>query len=148
MPAGRPPTPTRLKILRGNPGKRALNPREPKPKRGLPPCPKHLQGEARREWRRMGKQLDQLGILTSIDKSAFAGYCVQWARWVEAEEEVRKTSAIVKAPSGYPMVNPWLTIAGAAYDRMIKVLTEFGMSAASRSRIAVPPQTEDPDDDF
>ena len=145
---GRPPQPTRLKLLRGNPGKRALNQHEPKPERGLPPCPKHLQGEARREWRRMGKQLDELGVLSKIDRSAFAAYCVQWARWVEAEEEVRKTSSIVRAPSGYPMVNPWLTIAGAAHDRMIKILAEFGMTPSSRTRIAVPPAKADDDDDF
>lgn len=31
MRAGRPPKPTRLKILAGNPGKRELNPDEPDP---------------------------------------------------------------------------------------------------------------------
>ena len=52
MHAGRKPKPTAVKILEGNPGKRKLNEHEPQPQRKAPPCPKWLEPEAKKEWRR------------------------------------------------------------------------------------------------
>ena len=37
-----------------------------------PLIPKHLQGEARREWNRMSKQLFELDLLTQVDRAALA----------------------------------------------------------------------------
>ena len=39
---GRKPKPTGIKQLEGNPGKRKLNEREPKPEKKAPSCPKWL----------------------------------------------------------------------------------------------------------
>lgn len=86
--AGRKPKPTHLKLLEGNPGKRALNKNEPKPKVKVPSCPRHLVGEARKEWRRISKELLTLNLLTEIDRAALAAYCQAWARWVYAEEKI------------------------------------------------------------
>ena len=61
---GRKPKPTAIKELEGNPGKRLLNADEPKPERKVPPCPKWLEPEAKKEWRRLSKQLEQIGVLT------------------------------------------------------------------------------------
>ena len=44
---GRKPTPTAIKELEGNPGKRALNDKEPKPVKKAPACPKWLEDEAK-----------------------------------------------------------------------------------------------------
>ena len=40
--AGRPPVPTAIKRIRGDPGRYALNEDEPKPTRGVPEAPEHL----------------------------------------------------------------------------------------------------------
>lgn len=135
--AGRPPKPTALKKLGGNPGKRALNTNEPKPKGKRPSCPKHLQGEARREWNRMSKQLYELGLLTEVDRAALAAYCQAWARWVQAEDEMRKVDfrMITTTDSGYPVVSPWMGIATTAMKQMKTFLTEFGMTPSSRSKV-------------
>lgn len=134
---GRKPTPTAIKKLNGNPGKRKLNDAEPKPKGGKPSCPPHVQGEARKEWNRISKDLHAAGLLTKIDKAALAAYCTHWGRWVDAEEQLRKHGPIVKSPSGYPIQNPYLAIANKAMQAMAKLLVEFGMTPSSRSRIAV-----------
>ena len=63
---GRKPKPTAVKVLEGNPGKRSLNTGEPKPEKKAPRCPAWLEDEAKKEWRRMAKQLEHLGILTEI----------------------------------------------------------------------------------
>lgn len=86
MQSGRKPKPTAVKALEGNPGKRSLNTGEPKPEKKAPRCPAWLEGEAKKEWKRMAGQMEKLGILTEIDMAAFAGYCQAYARWKEAEE--------------------------------------------------------------
>ena len=87
---GRKPKPTAVKQLEGNPGKRQLNANEPKPVARAPSCPKWLEDDAKKEWRRLAKQMEQLGILTEVDMAAFAGYCQAYARWKEAEEFISR----------------------------------------------------------
>ena len=77
---GRKPKPTAIKELEGNPGKRPLNEAEPKPEHKAPPCPKWLEPEAKKEWRRLSKQLEAIGVLTEVDQAAFASYCQAYAR--------------------------------------------------------------------
>ena len=98
---GRKPTPTALKLLEGNPGKRKINDREPMPDKKAPTCPKWLEPEAKKEWRRLSKKMELMGILTEVDMAAFAGYCQAYARWKEAEEFITQHGTIVKTPSGY-----------------------------------------------
>src|SRR5688500_15701553 len=105
---GRKPVPTEIKLLTGNPGKRAIKEDGAQPARGLPPCPTHLKGEARREWTRLGARLEVVGLVTNVDTAAFAAYCQAWARWVDAEKNLAVEGTIIKAPSGYPIPNPWL----------------------------------------
>lgn len=138
----RRPVPTKLKILRGNPGKRALNKREPIPSGDAEP-PAHLNEEARAEWRRVAPELERMGLLTKIDGTAFAGYCQTYAIWAEASRNVEKHGMIFKAPSGYPQVNPFLSIARTALAEATKFMTEFGMTPAARVRIKVEPKKED-----
>lgn len=151
MPGGRPPKPTALKELTGNPGKRPLNKAEPKPPAKRPPCPKHIQGEARKEWNRITKQLVELGILTQVDRAALAAYCQCWARWVEAEEAMRAPGfrMVTTTDNGYPVVSPWMNIANGAMKQMLRFLTEFGMTPSSRSRVTVEKEQEaDPYEEF
>jgi len=72
---GRKPKPTALKALEGNPGRRALNENEPKPRGAVSACPDWLEDEAKAEWARMGEILARMGVLTEVDLTACAGYC-------------------------------------------------------------------------
>ena len=83
---GRKPKPTALKVLEGNPGHRPLNKKEPMLKGRLPRCPDWLEDDAKKEWKRLGKVLAEMGMLTNLDMMAFAGYCQAYARWKGAEE--------------------------------------------------------------
>jgi P27 family predicted phage terminase small subunit len=147
--AGRRPKPTHLKLLQGNPGKRAINAHEPKPPVELPTPPNHLSDAAKAEWTHMGQQLLQLGLLTSIDRSGFAAYCVVYSRWAEAEEALKKTGAVVRSPSGKPMISPFYLVATQSLSQMKAFLTEFGMTPSSRSRTSVRSgESADPLEDF
>ena len=132
---GRKPKPTALKILEGNPGKRQLNANEPKPASKAPRCPMWLDSEAKKEWRRMSKQLEQLGILTEVDMAAFAGYCQAYARWKEAEEFITKHGTIVKTPSGYWQQVPQVSIAQTYLKIMNRFCEQFGLTPSARSRL-------------
>lgn len=143
---GRKPKPTALKALEGNPGKRDLNQNEPKPEKKAPRCPTWLEPEAKKEWRRMVKQLEQLGILTEVDMAAFAGYCQAYARWKEAEEFITKHGTIVKTPSGYWQQVPQVSIAQSYLKIMNRFCEQFGLTPSSRSRIVAdkPSDADDP----
>ncbi|MBE6068072.1 MAG: phage terminase small subunit P27 family [Clostridium lundense] len=132
---GRKPKPTAVKELEGNPGKRALNEFEPKPQKKAPKCPSWLDTEAKKEWRRVAKQLEELGVLTEVDMAAFAGYCEAYARWKEAEEFISMHGTIVKTPSGYWQQVPQVSIAQTYLKIMIKFCEQFGLTPSSRSRI-------------
>jgi len=147
--SGGKPTPTPLKLLRGNPGRRPLNQSEPHPVVRLPTPPAHLSKEARKEWRRSGAFLLEIGLISDLDRSAFAAYCTAYGRWVEAEEALKTYGLMLKSPNGFPIQSPYLAVANRALEQMRSLLAEFGMSPASRSRVtATSAAEEDPFEAF
>ena len=142
---GKKPKPTALKELEGNPGRRPLNKNEPKPRAVMPRCPSWLDDEAKKEWARMSKRLDSLGLLTEVDGSAFAGYCQAYARWKQAEEFITKHGFVIKTPSGYLQPMPHVSIAQSYMKAMQKFCEEFGMTPASRCRLSGEDQSEEDD---
>ena len=144
---GRKPKPTRIKMLSRNTGKRPLPKDELKPPPEVPRPPSILQGLARKEWRRIAPLLYDAGLLTKIDATMLAAYCQVYARWCEAELEIRRTGTVIKSSKGQPMVSPFLKVANVSLQQMTRMLAEFGMSPSSRSRVTIaiaPPE----DDEF
>ncbi|MFC0130611.1 phage terminase small subunit P27 family [Ralstonia solanacearum] len=131
---GRKPTPTALKIVRGNPGKRALPKDEPTPPAGAD-APDWLSPLAAEHWPLIAKGLEDARVLTVMDAPALALYCEAFVRWKHANEQLVKSGMVVKAPSGYLIQSPYLSIANKAFDQMTKMLIEFGMTPSSRSRV-------------
>jgi P27 family predicted phage terminase small subunit len=123
--------------MEGNRGKRAWNHDEPVPPDGIPRCPKHLAPVARAEWRRVARSLHAMGVLTPIDRAALAAYCQSYAKWVEAENKLRETPALLKTPSGYVQQSPWVAISNKQLELMGRYMAELGMTPASRSRVGV-----------
>ena len=145
---GRKPTPTAIKELEGNPGKRPLNKKEPKPTKKAPPCPKWLEPEAKKEWRRLAKKMEQLGVLTEVDMAAFAGYCQAYARWKEAEEFITQHGSILRTKSGYVQPVPQVSIAQTYLKIMNRFAEQFGLTPAARSRIIAEDNTSGPSDEM
>ena len=145
---GRKPKPTNLKVLEGNPGQRPLNDNEPKPDKKAPTCPAWLEPEAKKEWRRMSKQLEQLGLLTELDRAAFAAYCQAYARWKEAEEFITKHGSMIRTPNGYLQQVPQVSIAQTNQKLMLKYCAEFGRTPSSRSRTIASDGTSDTADEM
>jgi P27 family predicted phage terminase small subunit len=139
---GPPPKPTALKVLAGNPGKKPLNAREPQPQKIAPRCPEWLTGEGRATWRRLTGLLKGMRLLTNADADAMAGYCQTYARWREAEQflsvhglvfPLRDEKGRVRCMLQFPQV----AIARNALLLLKGYQQEFGLTPASRSRIAI-----------
>jgi P27 family predicted phage terminase small subunit len=139
---GPPPKPTRIRALEGNPGRRPLNKREPKPRQGIPRCPAWLGPEAKAAWRRMIPELRRMKILTFADGEALAAFCQTYARWRAAEEflvkhgdvyPIRDEQGRVKCMAQFPQVS----IARHQLHLLKGFYQEFGMTPSARTRIAV-----------
>jgi P27 family predicted phage terminase small subunit len=150
MPVGRRPIPTHLKILRGNPGKRALPENEPEPTPLLeaPAPPPFLQGYAREEWNRIAEELVRLNLLTVVDVNPLGAYCIAYSRWRTAEEtlvEMARRDPVLSGlmlrvgKHGSPIQNPLVGTASAAAAAMVKYAGEFGLTPSARARIAAGP---------
>ena len=144
---GTKPKPVKLKLLEGNPGKRKLNMDEPKPAPIAPKCPDWLLDDAKEEWKRMSVTLEKLGMLTFIDKAAFAGYCQAYAKWKKAEEFIKKFGFTYKIPkkdkdgnvvSIFIAAFPEVAIARSSLEQVRQFCSEFGLTPSSRGRISLP----------
>ena len=148
---GRKPTPTHLKLVAGNPGKRAMNAAEPKPARALPMPPPELSDGAKVEWGRVASTLSGLGILSEIDRAALAAYCQAYGRWMQAERAITTMAKddtltgglLIKTTNGNAIQNPLVGIANKAMADMVRYAAEFGMTPSARTRVSAAPEGKD-----
>jgi len=142
MAKGRPPKPTAIKILNGNPGNRELNKSEPGYTKinaeNIPPCPETLNKNGKKEWDRICILLGEFGILTEADQTAMMLYCQYFGIWIEAMDKIKSLGMIWKSQSGYPMPSPYIAIANKAEEKVRHYSSEFGMTPSSRSRMKAP----------
>lgn len=140
---GPPPKPTHLKVIAGNPGKRPLTAREPRPEKGRPRCPSWLGPEVKKVWRRVVADLEAMGVLTVADGDAVSIYCQTYVRWKAAEEWIAKHGEVypirdangqIKCMQQFPQVaiSRNLLLVLRAYQQ------EFGLTPAARCRISLP----------
>jgi len=140
MAKGRKSIPSKLVALRGG-SKHTHRPArddEPQPQEKLPNCPRHLDGEAQKEWRRTGKLLKELGLISELDRSVFAAHCAAWAQWVEATQKLAEMGMVFRRPDGMPAINPWKRIADEASATLLKTGTLLGLSPSARASLRVP----------
>lgn len=106
---GRKPKPLALKVLEGYQASRT-NFAEPRLPIGSIVAPDHLQGFALEKWNELAPLLSGAGMLTEGDRSALEQLCDDYA---------------IVRNEGCPK----------AKDRLRRLLTEFGLTPSSRSRI-------------
>ena len=141
---GRPPKPTALHILDGNPSKRPPPQDEPPLEAGMPAPPPGLDVEARAEWKRIGVTLGAVGVVTKADRAMLTAWCITWSRWWAAESDIRKRGVFIadKKNETGAVENPYLKIADKACDRLLRLAEQYGMTASARVRLAIRPKTK------
>ncbi|MCV9379984.1 MULTISPECIES: phage terminase small subunit P27 family [Hafnia] len=151
--SGPPKTPTHLRLVKGNPSKRAINKNEPNPPSGVPPIPKHFDKRGKYWFKRMGEELDAVGVMSTLDAKALE-------LLVEAYTEYRHHCEVLDeegytyqtgSATGEKIVkaHPAAAMKADAWKRIRAMLSEFGMTPASRSKVEIKaPAGEDPFAEF
>lgn len=138
MPAnsrGRPPVPTKLKLVRGTAQpSRVLDDEATFDTAAPPDPPAYLSKEAKKYWPDACKMLFDAGVMTVADVTALAGYCTYLARWVKEMRAVEREGSVVRGSRG-PIMNPHYRAANEAFDRMNKIMADFGMNPSARTRV-------------
>lgn len=145
---GRKPKPTKLKLLHGTFRPDRHTGAEADPDVVLPDPPKSLNAVAKAKWLELSKELHACGLLTTLDVDALESYCVLYARWLYAEEDIKKNGLIYEVGGPGTKVyrqTPFVTIANQALEAMNKIRTDFGMTPVARTRArATPPKAKEP----
>jgi len=139
---GRKPTPTHLRLLKGNPARRPLPEGEPQPDAVVPEKPDWLNAAAAEEWDRIVPQLLALGLLTDLDRAVLVKYCQAWAAVVELEREIEENGWWVPTGEGGRRRNPAAASLREAWERLQSAASEFGMTPVSRSRLGTTGRAE------
>lgn len=121
---GRRPKPTPLRLLQGNPGKRAIPDVPDLPTTsGLEP-PDWLTGKAGEFWAAHAPSLQAAGLLPDVMREYFAAGCYYWSIFRTPREDYRARRD--------------------AYDRAVKVFKDFGMTPVDLARLGKQPKKDTP----
>jgi P27 family predicted phage terminase small subunit len=85
-----------------------------------PPAPEHLDEVAQAKWAELIAAIWNCEDRHPGDLDALQAYCVAWSRWSAAEKGISELGPIIKAPSGYPVQNPHVSLARHAADELRK----------------------------
>jgi P27 family predicted phage terminase small subunit len=150
---GRKPKPTETRRLEGNAGHRPLNLHEPKfdhldESFDTPPAELADFKTAQAEWRRLAPLLRKARQVTPADRGALLALCIEYGRYLDAMARVASGGMVARSPSGYPMLNPYLSIATKALLACNKLWPELGLTPSSRSRVTTSSGAGGADDPF
>lgn len=149
MTTGPKPTPTHLKLLRGNPGKRKLNKREPQPAGALFAAPSDLPAAAVPYWT-YAIRCAPRSLLRRLDQRTLVVYAVAAAAHAQAAERVfREGITIKKRGMKMQHIHPAMRIMDQQAGIMLRACVEMGFTPSSRSRIEIKEGTlAEPDNAF
>ena len=155
--------PTAQAIAEGDPRRKGVHKldaklaAEPKAERGLPDCPKRLQGLAREAWGFWSEELEKMGLDHRPDGPMLEGACRQYARAVAADllieaegiilEEPVTALRSVRTPEGIVrekevvgvtrVVNPAVGVSDKCWGKVLQFCSQFGLSPVSRTRLTI-----------
>lgn len=101
---------------------------------------------SRKMWRKFYDQLYPIGLLTKIDIVALELLVTTYVKWREASDKAKV--GIYKTQTGYVACNPLINVENRYAKDLRALLTEFGMTPSSRSRINLQLGGEDEDEDL
>ena len=135
---GRPPVPTSLKILRGNPGNRPISHAEPLPPAASPDPPPGLGEVALARWNEVAPLLLAMKVFTAADRPALERYCLVYEQWAKCHDHVREHGMTQVTQSGYSQVTAEGGMFKSLLGELLSFERQFGMTPAARATLTVP----------
>ncbi len=137
-------TPTAILKLHGS---RAVESRggEPQPPLGRPRCPSFVDQYAKQVWKQLVPQLEEMGVLTLVDRNALIRYVQTWSRWRRAAEFINENGETyplldnegnVKCLQQYPQVSIYNKLS----DSLLRLEQQFGLTPSARADLKVTKQ--------
>jgi P27 family predicted phage terminase small subunit len=136
---GPAPSPTRLKVLRGETRPSRVNYREPKPTPGLPERPPDLAPGAEAAWERVVAELAPTGVLTGADRDVLRTYVEAVARYEQAAAAYAASGPLIRgARAGELIKNPLHQIVRDNAQLVLVLARELGLTPSARSGLRSP----------
>lgn len=137
-------TPPALRLVRGNPGHRPIEPGVKLPPAELtePDWAEVLGGGLKEtaigtaelcafEWARVVPQLTRHGVLTEVDAALVEDYCISRARLIECERHISHHGLAVEGERGWQK-NPSVTAANQYRTALRFMIGELGLGPSTR----------------
>jgi P27 family predicted phage terminase small subunit len=146
------PQPTELKLLRGNPGRRAINKAEPKPAADGVVMPSNLGPVAVEKWQQVLPLLQAVKVMTKADVEALARYCDTYEWWLATRARLKSegdTYPILndKGEIKYIAQRPEVSIAHKLAAQMRQLEQDFGLNPSARTGLHVQEQKQADEED-
>lgn len=137
--AGRPPKPTKLKLVQGNPGKRPLPEFEPEPERGIPAPPAWFPADYFDLWAEIAPTLEEMRVLSLADGPALVLLVSAYAEWHSARKvlETEGRTYGTRTATGEPVIksHPMCVSEADLWKRVCAMLQQFGLTPSARSKV-------------
>ncbi len=143
---GRKRTPTALKLVTGNPGKRALPKNEPKAKGGVGAPPKWMSPLQKEIWKETVADAPA-GVLAKIDSKTLLTFVLAAAEQQEAAQMTAERGLTLTTGNGNEIQAPWVGTMNRAALIVLKAAAEMGFTPASRSKVSVAEDGDDQEED-
>ena len=102
-----------------------------------PDMPDDFDGEAADEWDRIVPEIEAMGLLATLDRSALIRYCRGWATWVDLDEKLRATGLLVKGARDGLVRNPLWMMRQDVESTLEALEKQLGLTPAARLRAGV-----------
>ncbi|MFG0284205.1 MAG: phage terminase small subunit P27 family [Phycisphaerales bacterium JB039] len=96
-----------------------------------------LGAEAVEKYRELARELFEMRVLTTADREALELLTVEILRYWQATEEIERDGATLTDNSGRVYRHPAQIVAKSSFASVMKLLSEFGMTPASRTAVRV-----------
>jgi P27 family predicted phage terminase small subunit len=129
---------------------------------GRPVPPDHFDAPVKAEWNRLCDRLEAMQVLDISHGFALAIYCSAYSRLLAAQLDLKNNGMLISSggetrtlqngvtieKAGARKTNPSARIASQAEAMMFRVLTDFGLTAVSSSKVSASTPKEDEFDAF
>lgn len=145
---GRKPKPLEVHERNGNPSRKNLEKekaKQPRKVEAVRKPPARLSAEAVPYWVKLFDVLESMRVMSASDECALAMLCetlADYERWTKRLRDLGPDGDLLVSEKGYVSTHPLVWMKKSAYEKAMQVMTEFGLTPASRTRINVENETQ------